>query len=246
MQTFIYNSKERTGNTIIVTGSEARHISQVMRLKKGGLVRLIDGAGSAHTCEILRSGMKTVTCRVIKSTKNAGEASADLTLATGLSAGSKFDAVIEKGTEVGINRFVPLLTRKGKVRIADGASLNRKLTRWRRVAEAAAKQSSRSVIPRIELPLDYGVFIKSVAGESAILFHPDDRVINLKSILDSARGREVTLIIGPESGFAPEELEQAREKNIRFCSLGPRILRTEPAGVVLAALVIYYLETVNP
>ncbi len=245
MLTFIYKPEDIDKDIIIVGGSEAHHITKVLRLKKGELVRLIDGEGLAHICEIQGLKTKSVICRVIKSTRNSGEAAVAVTLAIGLSTGLKFDTVVEKGTEVGVRRFVPLITEKGKIRISDEASVNRKLKRWKRVAEAAAKQSARSVIPIIENLVSFNEFICQCSAENSFLFHPDEKAENQADIIRTKRPAELILLIGPESGFSSSELETARSKRIPCYSLGGRILRTETAGVVLPTLIIYSSESFN-
>jgi len=245
MLTFIYDPSLQDGNIVTVKGAEARHMVSVLRLKKGHLVRLIDGEGGAHICEITKSGSRTVTCRIIKSVKKSGEPSLFLTLAVGLSTGTKFNSVIEKGTEAGVSRFAPLLTEKGKVRVSDNTSLKRKMNRWRRVAEAATKQSNRSVIPCIDNPVAFNEFIELCAPEEIMLFHPDDKPVNVVTLVNSIHAGRLTLVVGPESGFSPSETAAANDKGIRCVSLGSRILRTETAGMILPALMIYYYESVK-
>ena len=245
MQTFIFDQKKCDAEQITITGREAHHIAKVLRLRKNEIVRLIDGAGLAYICEIVKVSSKSVTCRKVKPIKNSGEASINLTLAIGLSTSSKFDIVIEKGTEVGVRKFIPLLAQKGKVKITDKSSASRKLKRWGRVAEAAAKQSGRSIIPEITVPVKYDEYIDSLSPENTILFHPDEKQSNLGDIFKHINSPDITLIIGPESGFSDDEVILARQKGIFCCSLGDRILRSETAGIVIPALFIYYIESVK-
>ncbi|MCP4567677.1 MAG: 16S rRNA (uracil(1498)-N(3))-methyltransferase [FCB group bacterium] len=245
MQSFVYNREHLDGRDIIIDGSEARHMTSVLRLQKGDTVRLIDGQGTAHISEIVEAGSKKVLCRIIKTLKLSGEPSLSLTLAIGLSTGSKFDMVIEKGVEVGVSRFVPLITDRGKVKVGDSSAVTRKLNRWRRVAEAAVKQSGRSVFPTIETPIALDDFLKTGEIESSILFHPDETAKGLLSVVESLQTAKLTVIIGPESGFSSAEIELAENHNIPIVSLGPRILRTETAGIVLPALIIYHHKMVK-
>lgn len=245
MQTFFYNPEQLDGREIIIDGSEARHMISVLRLQKGDTVRLIDGQGTAHISEIIEAGPKKVLCRLIKTLKLSGEPSLSLTLAIGLSTGSKFDMVIEKGVEVGVSRFVPLITDRSKVKVGNNSALTRKMNRWRRVAEAAVKQSGRSVFPTIETPLIFNDFLKTEEIEPSILFHPDETAKGLLSVVESLQTTRLTVIIGPESGFSSAEVESADNHNIPIVSLGPRILRTETAGIVLPALIIYHHKMVK-
>jgi len=242
MQTFIYKADDIEDDVITLKGAEAHHIARVLRLNEGELVRLVDGHGMAHVCEMVSTRGRQVTCRIVKSIKNSGEPRLYITLAIGLSTGSKFDTIIEKGTETGVSRFVPLLTEKGKVRISEVAAAARKVNRWRRVGEAAVKQSGRSVIPKIDPPISFSDFIRICIPNETILFDPGGRFENIRELIPLGEGPHLTLVVGPESGFSPTEMAAARERHIAVIGIGPRVLRTETAGVVLPALVVYLSE----
>lgn len=243
IQTFIYSPEDYDGEQVTISGREAHHIADVLRLKPGEMVRLIDGNGLAHTCEITSAGSRKVICSVIKSTKGSGESTLRLTLAIGLSPEAKFDTIIEKGTEVGINRFIPILTEKGKIKVGDIGGVKRKMERWRRVCEAAVKQSGRSVIPFIDAPLSFRDFLLSCLPAGTFLFQLGDRSESFYSANLSAFEDEITVVVGPESGFTNDEIESARRRGIRIMNLGDRVLRTETAAVVIPALIIYLTES---
>jgi 16S rRNA (uracil1498-N3)-methyltransferase len=242
IQTFIYTTEDYDGEQVTISGREAHHIADVLRLGPGEMVRLIDGLGTAHICEITSIASKKIICSVIKTIKSGGEPTLKLSLAIGLSPEAKFDTIIEKGTEVGISRFIPILTEKGRVKIAEMSGLARKMERWRRVCEAAVKQSSRSVIPHIDPPLSFRDFLLSCRPAGTMLFHPGDRTESFYAADMTAIDEELTLVVGPESGFSGDEIESARNRGIRVMSLGDRVLRTETAAVVIPALVIYLTE----
>ncbi len=243
--TFIYQPDDLSDDTIILGGPEAHHITSVLRLAQGNLIRMIDGQGTAHICEIISSASKSVTARIIKTVKNSGEPRLDLTLAIGLSTASKFDSVIEKATEAGVGGFIPLLTEKGKIKLGDKGAITRKMNRWRRVCEAAVKQSGRSRIPSISNPVSFDEFIKDCHTSETILFHPGDRYDDIVTVAGIGSKRQLTILVGPESGFSAAELEAAKSGGIIGVSLGPRVLRTETAGVVLPSIIIYLSETVK-
>ena len=245
IQTFIYNPANLGEDEIIVSGSEARHIVKEIRPAKGDMVRLIDGRGTAHVCEVVANRAGKVVCRIIKTVKYGGESRLMLTLAIGLSSAAKIDTIIEKGTEVGVNRFVPLLTEKGTVKPGDKSSVVRGMNRWRRLCEAAAKQAGRSVIPVIADPLRFDDFIISCEPEETILLHAAGRVDDLCGRFASPQIQKAIVIIGPESGFSPGEIDLAQRKGICLFSLGERVLCTETAAMVVAAIVIYLVEGVK-
>jgi len=242
---FIYDPDGVDRNTITVRGAEARHMAAVLRLHQGDMVRLIDGQGLSHICKIVQVKAQAAVCRIIQSTENEGEPALHLTLAIGLSAGGKFDTVIEKGTEVGVGRFIPMLTSKAKVRLGAEHSISRKVGRWRRIAEAAAKQSGRSLIPFVETPVDLDQAIMTCRPSNTVMFHPGGKPGEIDILLQELPDKTIILLVGPESGFSPEEISLAEARGLPIVSLGRRILRTETAGIVLPALVIHRYEAIN-
>lgn len=242
ISTFIYQSEDLTDDMITIGGSEAHHITRVMRLGRGDLIRMIDGQGTAHICEISAVDTRKLNCRIIKTLKNSGESGLYLTLAIGLSAAVRFDTVIEKATEAGVSRLVPLVTEKGKAKTGDQGAATRKMQRWRRICEAAVKQSGRSRIPEISGPVSFNDFMADCNSAGTVLFHPTDREDNITAKVELKGLQKMTLLVGPESGFSAGELEAARSQGIATISLGERILRTETAGTILPALIIYLWE----
>jgi len=245
MHTFIIRPEDALADTVSLTEAEAHHAVDVLRLGKSEIIRAVDGRGTAYICEISAVTKKRVEGRVIRTLKNDGEATISVTLAAGLSSASKFDTIIEKATEAGVDRFVPLLTEKGKVKIDGRGVIRRKMKRWNRIASAAVKQSGRSRIPGIDEPQNIRDFIRDCRAASTILFHPENRVDNLFSETNRFSGGNITLLVGPESGFSKSELESAREAGIACMSLGSRILRTETAAVLIPAMIIYMAEMLN-
>ena len=239
ISTFIYRPGDVAEDIIVIKGPEAHHVSRVLRIGRGDLVRMIDGQGTTHICEISAIEEKKVSCRIIKTLKNSGEPGLYLTLAIGLSAATKFDTVIEKATEAGVCRIAPLLTEKGKIKSRDQESTTRKMQRWRRICEAAVKQSGRSRIPQIEEPILFEHFLANCDPGRTVIFHPADREDDIADIINLKSVQNLTIMVGPESGFSPVEIEAARIKGITPIRLGNRILRTETAGTIVPALMIY-------
>ncbi|MDD4050766.1 MAG: RsmE family RNA methyltransferase [candidate division Zixibacteria bacterium] len=243
--TFIYDPADCDGRTIILKGPEAHHLAAVLRMKPGETVRLIDGRGMAYLCEIKETESKRVECNIIESIRDSGEPLLDLTLAIGLSTGFKFDLVVEKGTEVGVSRFIPLVTSKGKIKRVELDTMQMKIARWRRIAESAAKQSGRSVVPIVDPPQALATFIQTCLPQDTLLFHPGGTACNSVDCFGTISKDKLTLLVGPESGFSPEEIALVESRRIPIVGLGERVLRTETAGIVLSAVAIYSHEKVN-
>ncbi|MEA2030579.1 MAG: RsmE family RNA methyltransferase [candidate division Zixibacteria bacterium] len=232
--------KNRTENTIILPAVEGKHAQSVMRLKRGDPVIVVDGLGIAFRGE-LTSGprSKQVTVRIHTETRHFGEASVRLTLAAGLSAGYKFDKIIEKGTELGVTRFVPLLTAKSRVKLEDPKRITTRLKRWEKVALSAIKQSHRSYIPNISTPTRLADFLQQIEhGSLNLIFHTDQSVPPFDKLQINFGFQRAYVLIGPESGFSQDEYLLALRAGFKATKLGSRILRTETAGPVACALVM--------
>lgn len=237
---FYVPSNKISSDTIELSADESRHVTTVLRLKRNDPVIVVDGNGMAYRGELVTdNNSKHASVRVTDTMRNSGEPMVRLTLAAGLSTGFKFDQVIQQGTEVGVSRFVPLKTEKSYIKSAD---LSNKLNRFEKVAIAAMKQSRRSYLPDVAEIRSLPEYLKESMDEPLkLLFHPDvEAGISLESIKNPAVQR-AAILIGPESGFSVNEVASAINAGFKPISLGSRILRTETAGPICAALVLQAL-----
>lgn len=236
---FFAPPERRDSDIITFPPEEARHALRVLRLEQGAIVIVVDGLGHACRAELGIVSGKEVTARVLSDIRDFGEPSVRVTLAAGLSVGTKFDSVVQRGTELGVSRLIPLLTEKSKVTIDDPRKERTRLARWRNVAVAAMKQCRRSYIPEIVPPTTYGSFLSQFErGDIGIIFHPGERSRSLERVDLPAQIKRLTIAIGPESGFSDSEIESAIRAGLVPVGLGRRILRTETAGPVALALVM--------
>jgi 16S rRNA (uracil1498-N3)-methyltransferase len=219
--------------------TEAHHALQVMRLRSGSPVVVIDGVGNAYKGELAVSKSKSAEVLVHSIHRNYGEPSVRLTLAAGLSTGYKFDDVVEKGTELGVKRFVPLISEKSKVKVESGDKAKSKTARLEKVALAAIKQCRRAYLPEISHPTEFKSFMGETDRESLnLIFVTTAGAESIDRIEIDDHVNRVTVLVGPESGFTPAEVQQAIERGYKPVSMGKRILRTETAGPVSVALVM--------
>lgn len=239
---FFASSESVIDDMVELDVAESRH-AKVMRLKPNDQVIVIDGLGNACRGEIAKmTGRSNVQITVRQQMRNFGEPSVRLTLAAGLSASYKFDQVVQRGTELGVKRFVPILSEKSKVKLDSDTRIRSRLRRLEKVALAAVKQCRRSYRPEISLPLSLADFLTETDPESAnLLFHSSQKGQTLETVEFSDQIKRVSILIGPEAGFSPEELELALGSGFQQISLGSRILRTETAGPVACALVMQLL-----
>lgn len=225
---------------VALPAEEGRHALSVLRLGRNDLILAVDGDGIAYRGEILDTKKPSkVTFRITSTVRNLGEPSVRLTLAAGLSTGFKFDQVIQQGTEVGISRFVPLKTEKSQIKSSD---LTTKLRRFEKVAVAAMKQSRRSFLPAIAGIRTLPEFLRESADEPLkLLFHPTEGTGYSFEQIAKESVQRAAILVGPESGFSENEVELALKAGFKPVSLGERVLRTETAGPVCAALVLLAL-----
>jgi 16S rRNA (uracil1498-N3)-methyltransferase len=238
-----YAPPERiTHDRIELPTAESHHALQVMRLKAGSPVVVIDGAGTAYKGELALGKGKLAQVQVHSIHRNYGEPSIRLTLAAGLSTGYKFDDVVEKGTELGVKRFVPLISEKSKVRVETSEKAAGKTQRLEKVALAAIKQCRRAYLPEISRPTDLKSFMQETdPGSLNLIFVTTTGAESIDRIEIDDHVNRATVMVGPESGFTPTEVQSAIDKGYKPVSMGKRILRTETAGPVSVALVMIRL-----
>ncbi len=219
-------------DSFVLTGEEAQHAAGVLRHKKGDRIVASDGLGKTYKGEILSVSSKELEAKIEKSETGRNEPKTEVTLVVGLTKGEKLDWLVEKATEMGVSAIWPFFARYSEVKW-DKGKVDKNVARWQRLALAAFKQCGRSIIPRIEVLKNSAEVIKRKGDRELIVAHPlEDGGLAHESRLV---GRNVIAAVGPEGGFAAEELEAVRQAGGRLVSLGPRRLRTETAGLVLLA-----------
>jgi len=215
---------------LTLDGPEAHHLAHVLRLSPGAEVTLFDGEGSEAVAEVVRVGKRDVTLRPLSVTEVPESLPVPLTLAVAPPKGDRFRWLVEKATEIGVTRLVPLLTRRTVVDPRDG-----KLDKLRHTVIAACKQSGRSRLMEISDPAKLESFLATQTENARhVLLHPGGPPLGSMELADAAG---VTLLIGPEGGFTNEEVEQAVAAGAAIASLGRTILRTETAGIAAGAVV---------
>ena len=198
---------------------EARHVLKVLRGRDGDPLEVVDADGRLFLAE-LGAGDEARVLEVLEGYEEVG-----LSLYQAVPKGGRMDLVVEKATEVGATKIVPLLTERGLVRPGDA-----KVGRWRRVAEAAARQSLRMVVPEVAQPVSFSEAVREAGGEG-VLLHNEPDLAPLEALVSAP----ASLFVGPEGGWSEEELQAAEEAGLALAQLGPYRLRSETAGVVAAA-----------
>src|SRR5688572_29069338 len=188
---------------VTLSADEAKHLREVLRLKPGDGVQVFDGAGREFRAVVSQARREFAELEIgdeIQSPKP--ESPLQLTLAVALLKGEKFDLVVQKGTELGVNRFIPLVTRYADIKLRDETDAAKRVTRWQRIALEAAKQCGRSVVPEVEGPMLFGALI----GEEhqCLMFSERDG----QTLKTDLKAENLTAIIGSEGGWSDEELDR--------------------------------------
>ena len=223
----------------ILRGEEFHHAIHVKRTNIGDIIDAVDGIGNFYRIEIDSVESDRLEGHIVFCDQNVGEPEYKVTLAQSLIRGNRFDLVVEKAVEVGIYRIVPVISCR-TVRALKG-----KTGRWRKIAKSAMKQSGRSRLPQIcnPLPLDDSLCLLNNDTDVLLMAWEGETEGTLKDALSECKGVEsVGVVIGPEGGFTKEEVQIARKFGASTFSLGPTKLKSETAGVVSTALVLYQLR----
>jgi 16S rRNA (uracil1498-N3)-methyltransferase len=238
-ESFYVNPEDVHGDELIISGEEHHHLSRVLRKKKGDLVWAVDGEGSAYKVKILYSAKNEARGKIVQTRRRIGEPVAEVSLAQGVLKGEKFDWLVEKTTELGIAKIIPFLSENSSTLAGP-----QKIARWKRVALAAMKQSGRSILPEITPAKSFNQVLAMGSNcHHRFIAHPGPGSLPLNIPKDTRPivTPKALLIVGPEGGFTPEEIQKAKEHSFPSITLGSRRLRAETAGIVLSALLLSQL-----
>lgn len=232
---------------IMISGEDVSHIKRVLRMNTGDKLTLCDGKGINYEAVIDKITDGEIECRVICANKSETEANIEVTLFQGIPKAAKTDYIIQKTTELGVARIVPVAMSRCVAKIENAKDAAKKRQRWQKIAEEAAKQSGRGIIPAVDMPVSFDEAIDELL-QNDIYFAPYEceEQNSLKSVLTSKGGvKRIGFLIGPEGGFDLKEIEKLRQKSIPTVTLGKRILRTETAGEAVLAMTMYELGDIN-
>lgn len=227
-----------------ITGQDVNHIRNVLRMKPGDEIAVRDGISRNYVCAIETLGQEEIRARILKADTDSRELPAHLYLFQGLPKGDKMELIIQKAVELGAYAVIPVDTRRTVVKL-DGKKAEAKRRRWRAIAESAAKQSGRMVIPEVKpvMSLPEALAYARELDVNLIPYELAEGMEDTRRILSGIRpGMKVGIFIGPEGGFDVEEVEQAKAAGLHPITLGRRILRTETAGMTVLSILMFQLE----
>lgn len=238
-----YQIEEETHH-IHISGTDVNHIANVLRMKTGEEVWISDGGQKEYRCAIESITQEEVLLHIIYAQEPDYELPSRIYLFQGLPKSDKMELIIQKAVELGAYEIIPVATKRCVVKL-DGKKAVKKVERWQQIAESAAKQSKRMLIPNVHEVLTFKEALE-YAGSLDIRLIPYELTEGMqetKAVLAGIRpGQSIGIFIGPEGGFEEKEIEEAVEKGAKPVTLGKRILRTETAGLAILSVLMFQLE----
>ncbi len=244
MFNFFAEKENRQGNSFVIADGDYNHIVNVLRMKQGETF-LVSCEGVSNLCEITEIHTASLVAEIIEENFNDTSLPVKLFLFQGLPKGDKMELVIQKAVELGVEEIIPVEMENCVVKLDDKKKKS-KQTRWQAISESAAKQSKRNSIPVVSSVVTYKQAVIRAKEMDAFLVPyecADGMAATKSALLSLKKGMNVGIFIGSEGGFAPKEIELARENNGKIISLGKRILRTETAAITALSMLMLYAET---
>lgn len=245
MYQFFVEPSQIQDKRIVITGNDVNHIKNVLRMKIGEEIAVSNGVdGKEYRCGIEELGEDQIVCTLRFIKEDGVELASQIYLFQGLPKADKMELIIQKAVELGVHEVIPMATKRCVVKLDEKKAAS-KVNRWQGIAEAAAKQSKRGVIPRVHAVMSMKEAV-AYAGEMEVKLIPyelAEDMAHTKQLIEQVKlGQRVAIFIGPEGGFEEAEVQMALEAGIEPITLGRRILRTETAGFTVLSWLMYHLE----
>ncbi len=234
-----------SGKSVMITGGDVNHIKNVLRMKTGEEISVSNGEdGKEYRCGIAEFQEDCIRCELRFIKEENVELPVRVSLFQALPKADKMEMIVQKAVELGVHRIIPVAAERCIVKL-EGKKIHARTERWQGIAEAAAKQSKRAVIPQVvdAVSFERAVEMASDADVRLIPYELASDMDKTRQLLEGIRpGQSVAVFIGPEGGFGEKEIRLAQEKGILPVTLGKRILRTETAGMTVLSWIVYLTE----
>lgn len=224
---------ERHEDLVDLPSDVLRHLSTVLRLQAGDRFELFDGAGGVARCVLAENGSQAR----IEQQERLAPPELQIELIQGLAKGEKLDLILQKGTELGVSRFILSPTERAVLKVAANKRESR-MQRWRRITLEACTQCGQPFAPHVDLSKNLSEALAAASGELKLMLW-EEETLPLAQLLPAAPPASLSLLVGPEGGFSPAEARLARAAGFHTVRLGPRILRTETAGLAILSILQY-------
>ncbi len=243
MYQFFVEDAQVSPDAAVIEGSDVNHIRNVLRMRCGEKVRISSKSGKNYLCEISEITEDMVRASILEEYEENTELPCKIYLFQGLPKNDKMELIIQKAVELGVYEIIPVAMKNCVVKLDDKKAAS-KVTRWQAIAESAAKQSKRSLIPNVSMPLSYKQAVEK-AKELDVKLVPYENERGMQATKEAIEaikpGESIAIFIGPEGGFDDSEIALVKDE-MQLISLGKRILRTETAGMTTLSILVYHLE----
>lgn len=229
---------------IMVSGDDVNHIKNVLRMQLHEQVYASVGDDREYLCEVAELGEEHIFLHILDMYKSARELRSKITLFQCLPKGDKMETIIQKAVELGAYQIVPVKSSRVIVKL-DEKKTKKKVERWNAIAEAAAKQSKRNVIPEVLVPISFkeAVAMAAVMDGAIIPYENAQGIAGARAVVEGLKEcKSIGVMIGPEGGFSEEEVAMATDSGVKPVTLGNRILRTETAGLCTLSILMFAIE----
>lgn len=246
MPKFFIQASQMQDDKITLIGEDVKHIANVLRKQIGDEINICNIVTSEnYLCQIKDINKEKIECNVIKKLQSEAEPNTEITIFQGLPKAEKMELIIQKCTELGAKSFVPVEMERCVVKL-DSKTQAKKIERWQKIAETAAKQSGRDAIPTVEKLINLQKVCNLIQKYDIVLLaYENEKNTTLKQVLkqiDKKQNLKIGVIIGPEGGIAEKEVQLLQNAGAKIITLGNRILRTETVGLVMTGILMYELE----
>ncbi len=238
MSKFFIEKSQITDKTAVILGSDVSHIARVLRMGEGDALLLCDGEGYDYEVKITSVAKNEIVTEILASYPCKNEPETEVTLFQGLPKQGKMEWIIEKCTELGISTIVPVQMTRSVVKLSPEQA-EKKVERWQKTAREAAKQCGRGKIPKVLMPVTVKELVNSELPEFLLFPYEEERTSSVRKALSGKKAKTAGIFIGPEGGFDPDEAALLLQAGANAATLGPRILRTETAGLVALTTLLY-------
>lgn len=245
MPRFYVSEEAVDGDLIRITGEDVNHIKNVLRMGEGEKIIICNGQEKDYRCIIEKVCEREIFAKICETAETGTELPVELYLFQGLPKKDKMELIVQKAVELGAAKIIPVMTARSVVRLEDAKKELKKRERWQAIAQGAAEQSGRGRIPTVERVHTFQDALKLARTLSCSIlpYENETGIIETKNALVQIAGsRNAGIFIGPEGGFEPSEVEQAKDCGVRPVTLGRRILRTETAGLAVLSMIMYEAE----
>ena len=243
MQQFFVEKSSINGNKIILEENDINHVVNVLRMKIGEKIRVSDSDNVSYFCHLVEISKENVVAEIDEIDEVGTELNNEIYLFQGLPKGDKMELVIQKAVELGVTKVIPTSMKNCVVKLDDKKAKN-KQKRWQTISESAAKQSKRTIIPEVTMPIKYKEAMEFARDLDVILLPYENQrgmEATREIIGNIKKGQRIGIFVGPEGGFAEDEITGLPD-NVSLISLGRRILRTETAGLATLAMLVFCLD----